>query len=139
MDPNSANQTWSRWTWEIVPSRSLLMWTFPEVRTNCARFAKRAFGLATQMRVTQVDNWWRVDTRTEGHPAHDPSFRAWMLGNWDKFLRAGFGSDSKIDVEVKVEAGSLQDGTPSQQLIIMPTIEIEPEVVAALKRARRKG
>lgn len=50
MNPNSAHQVWSRWTFTVTPGRSIAR-PVANVRDNCARFGRKAFGAASEMRV----------------------------------------------------------------------------------------
>jgi hypothetical protein len=128
MDPNSAHQTWSRWTFGVVPGvrkhRSVR-----EVRDHCKRFTAKAFGSATSMRIDQVlihgVHCVKIDVRTEGHPVNDPQYVEWMAAQFRRFFTEGFGPGTVMRLETKLEAGSRQDGTPSEQLIILPSIAIE--------------
>jgi hypothetical protein len=124
MNPNSKNQTWSRWTFTVTPRRDVER-PFNFVKANCARFGLKAFGSATQMRVTQRENSWTIDIRTEGHPVNEPSYVTYMEANWRRFFIGGFGIGTEVTLTTKLEAGSRQDGTPSDQLIILPPIAVE--------------
>jgi hypothetical protein len=122
MDPNSQNQLWSRWTATVVPSTRTTP-SFALVRENCARFYRKAFGSATELQLVGSDvpgATWTIDCRTEGHPAHDPTYVAYMTENLRRFLCVGFGQQSKVTFDVKIEAGDKQDGTPADQIIIGP-------------------
>jgi len=125
MNPNSGNQIWSKWEFTVTPERKHL--PFRLVRDNCARFARKAFGSSSEMRLTHSTSW-HIEIRTEGSPVHDPHFEAYMSANWRQFLSNGFGEKSHITIITKLEAGSRQDGSPSEQLIIVPPIEI-PELM----------
>ena len=123
MDPNSQHQLWSKWTFDVVPEKPLP--GLLELRTNLARFGRKAFGSASQMRITVLNaKHLRVEVRTEGSPAHDPGFQTYMQDNWDKFFKVGFGLQTTSECQVKVEAGDLQDGKPREQLIVLPKIQI---------------
>lgn len=126
MNPNSRNQIWSRWTFTITPPPGRPRPRFQDVKANAAQFARKAFGSATEMKIkTYRNGQWVIDVRTEGAPVHDQAFVDYMAANWRKFLRAGFGEISRVEVDSKLEAGSRQDGTPSDQLILAPSIVIE--------------
>lgn len=65
---------------------------------------------------------WTIQVRTEGHPAHDPAYVRWMTQQWRRFFDEGFGPGTDVSVNVKVEAGDVQDGAPPAQLIILPSL-----------------
>lgn len=127
MNPNSRNQLWSRWTFVVRPGIAKRH-SFAEVKANAARFARKAFGSATEMKIeVRRDGQWIIDVRTEGAPVHELTFVDYMSANWRKFFRAGFGEQTTVDISSKLEAGSRQDGSPSDQLILAPSILI-PEL-----------
>jgi hypothetical protein len=78
------------------------------------------------MQLTHYPNGgWVIKVRSEGHPVHDPQYVRHIGGAWSRFLRNAFGQNSEIDFSVKLEAGNRQDGTPAEQLIILPTIGVD--------------
>lgn len=124
MNMNSAHQLWSKWTFTVTPGRAAR--PFEEVRTNCARFGRKAFGAASEMRVTKgALTSWVVDVRTEGHPVHDLRYVEWMTAQWRRFFVNGFGVGTVVVCATKLEAGDRQDGRPSDQLIIVPPIAVQ--------------
>jgi hypothetical protein len=128
MNPNSAHQMWSRWTFTVVARRPR---TIKDISANVARFGRKAFGSATAMRARPLVSdargavAWEFDIRTEGHPVHDVAYVTWMTAQWRRFFLEGFGVGTTVTCETRLEAGSRQDGTPSDQLIILPSIAIE--------------
>ncbi len=125
MNPNSANQVWSRWTFTVTPSPRVVVLPFAQVRENCARFGRKAFGSASEMHVRQYAESWIIDVRTEGAPVQDLEYVSYMIANWKRFLRNGFGGSARITVLTRLEAGSPQDGTPATQLIMVPPIPLD--------------
>lgn len=122
MNPNSAHQLWSKWIWVVAAVKHP---KFEEVKLNCARFARKVFGNATAMKIDQkADNTWTISLLTEGHPVHDPRYLAYLKSIWVRFLKNGFGEASKIIVDVKLTAGSRQDGSIAEQMIIIPAINL---------------
>src|SRR5688572_14340093 len=104
MNPNSANQVWSKWTFRVEATRVPAP-SFALVRENCARFGRKAFGSATQMRIThEARGRWLIDVRTEGVPVHDPAFVTFMYENWRRFFRNGFGGAATVTCTSKLEA-----------------------------------
>lgn len=127
MNPNSAHQTWSKWTFTVKPQQAHRILT-PEdkasAHANIARFGRKKFGSASQMRLTFKPIVLVVEVRTEGHPVHDPQYQEWMLKEWRAFFAVGFGMETTVALEAHMEAGSKQDGTPSDQLVILPTLSL---------------
>ena len=123
MNPNSTHQMWSRWTATITPDLTRALPSHDQVKENCARFYRKAFGAATELNITSTTvpgGRWLIDCRTEGHPAHDPSYVTYMTGHLRHFLQNGFGPKATVDLVVRLEAGDRQDGTPPDQLILGP-------------------
>ena len=131
MNPNSGNQLWSHWTFNVFPGR-LLRRTFADVKANVARFGRKGFGSATECRIKEGlsygVHYYLVEFRTEGKPAHDPQYVKYMGESFEKFFAVAFGPGTETHLDVKVEAGSKQDGKPASQLIILPTISAKEQV-----------
>lgn len=122
MNPNSGNQRWSKWTFTITPGGAKRP-PFAAVTANAARFGRTAFGSASQMKVDALAGGTvRILVRTEGHAVHEPAYVAWMTAQWQRWAREGWGAGTTLTGEAKLEAGSRQDGTPPDQLIIAPSI-----------------
>jgi hypothetical protein len=124
MNPNSQNQRWSKWVWFVVPG-TIKARPFLVVRDNCARFGRKAFGSASQMRVRRNLRGYIIEVMTEGHPVHDPTYVDFMRKNWDRFFTEGFGNGTTTKMSAKLLAGSRQDGKPSDQLLILPQLSIQ--------------
>lgn len=136
MNPNSEHQIWSRWVFTVTSRRKARgpyqvkgpQRSFGEIEQNCARFGRKAFGAATEMLVqNRIEGTKVVHTiqfRTEGHPVHDPSYVAYMLTNFTRFFVAGFGPGTEVKLDTRLEAGSRQDGKPSDQLIMLPPLAV---------------
>ena len=137
MDPNSKNQMWSRWTYTVYPM-ALKRPNLATVKYNCAKFGKKVFQSASEMSVMcglekakpgeKRRLFWEIDIRTEGHPVHDTAYVEYVHDLWRRFFREGFGQQCEINCKAKLEAGDRQDGKPADQLIIIPTIKIDPNV-----------
>jgi hypothetical protein len=125
MNPNSANQRWSKWTFTVTPGRTIER-PFTVLKENCARFGRKAFGGATEMRITQTRERVTIEVRTEGHAQHEAPYVEWMRKQWERFLINGFGLGTTVTLETKIEAGSRQDGRPADQLIILPPLSVNP-------------
>lgn len=131
MNPNSQNQIWSLWVWKILVRKKI---PYDQVKQNCARFGRNAFGSSSQMNIQEDEHLnikrgvyyiWTIKVRSEGHQQPDEAYVKYMKDNWDKFLRNGFGNDAVITFESKLEAGSKGDGSPASQLIIIPPVKID--------------
>lgn len=123
MNPNSVNQLWSRWTFVVTP-KVWKTYSFESVRVTCARFARLVFRSATEMKVEEKLRHYVIDVRTEGHPVHDPQFVERVRVMWQKMFEGNFGNGVRVELTTKLEAGSRQDGTPSDQLVILPSIPV---------------
>jgi len=124
MNPNSRNQIWSLWEFLVTPGKQVAR-PFEVVRHNCARFGRREFGSASQMNVEyRASGQWVIKVRSERHPVHDPRFVEIMRERWEQFLTLGFGVGTTVKLHAKLEAGSRDDGTPADQLIIIPPIQL---------------
>lgn len=134
MNPNSANQLWSRWTFEIdelgrhVPRA--------DVELNALRWLRKGFGSAGRARLTEIQTYpfprgrrmgttWRIDVLIEGKPAHDPAFVQSVATQFGRdFVSKGWGPLAQSRVTAEVLAGSKQDGKPPAQMIELPTIPL---------------
>lgn len=124
MDPNSAHQLWSRWTWTVRPGRRVAV-PFEPIKATMARFARQRFGSAGQMRIVEQLDRYIVEVRIEGKPAHDPDYVRHERVRWHMFFLELFGIRTEVELAgPKIEAGSRQDGTPPDQLIILPSIPL---------------
>ena len=128
MDPNSQHQLWSKWTVTVTPPTAPKLRTMAEVETNAARFFRKAFGTATQCRILATPDFWTFEVRTEGHPVHDPAYADYMAQAFARFFTEGFGVGTQVATASKLEAGSRQDGTPADQMLILPTFVIGSKV-----------
>lgn len=132
MDPNSAHQRWSLWEYRVYPD-TLKRPSLAAVKANCARFGRLVFGSASQMRLRHATDatgrlYWEVAVLTEGHPVHEPSYTEWMHQRWRRFFANGFGRTSEVQCHARLEAGDRQDGTPADQLIILPPLPKESTI-----------
>lgn len=132
MDPNSQHQIWSLWTWNVEPPADRFR-PFLEVRDNIARFARKAFGTPTQLRLTYKAPGWIVEIRTEGHPIQEPDYVEHLAERFRTFFRNGFGAESQIRLTTKLLAGAADDGRPAEQLIILPVLERDRNGESALQ------
>lgn len=128
MNPNSGNQMWSLWEYRVYPT-ALRRPDYPTVKANCARFGRLVFGSASQMRLRCATDgvgrlYWEVAVLSEGHPVHDPQYVTWVHDQWRSFFHSGFGA-CEVQVHARLEAGDRQDGTPPDQMIILPTLRVD--------------
>lgn len=85
---------------------------------------RKGFGSSSQMRIRKIGLQYVIEVRTEGKPVHDPGFVKYMADSFSKFFKVGFGNGTTTETEAKLEAGSRQDGTPAEQLMILPGLKI---------------
>jgi len=121
MNPNSQHQLWTMWDYTVVPDPPRHP-SFAQVRENCVRFARLAFGSAGQIQIVQKRRSWHVRVLAEGLPGHDPAFADWMHAQWLRFFQHGFGARCHVTNAVKLMAGDPQTGRPADQMLIVPTI-----------------
>lgn len=122
-NPNSQNQRWSKWVWFVQPG-TIKARPFDVVKHHVARFGRKAFGSGTEMRIRQTQRGYIIEVLTEGVPGHDPDFQKYMREKWELFFQTGFGPGTTIRMTAKLMAGRRQDGSPAEQLIILPMISI---------------
>lgn len=130
MNPNSQNQRWSLWQYRCYPDGTKRP-PFAMVKMNCARFGRLVFGSAAEMRVKHASDgrgYWEVAVLVEGHPVHDGAYTEWMHANWRRFFREGFGPTCEVLCHARLEAGDRQDGTPADQLIVLPGLSVEGHI-----------
>ena len=126
MNPNSAHQLWSLWTFEFTARHAVPY----NVSYNARKFFKQLFN--TDVGQVRVNSWptdsfkttlWSIDLRIEGPPAHDPDCRASVQKQFtEHFMKRGFRLPQFKSMEVSILAGDVQDGKPPDQLIVMPTL-----------------
>ena len=125
MDPNSSHQRWSFWEYRVYPAFAQRP-AFALVKANCGRVGRLLFGSTSRMRLRCATDatgrlYWEIAVLTEGHPVHDPQYTEWMHTQWRTFFQRGFGA-CEVHAHARLEAGDRQDGTPPDQLIIMPPL-----------------
>jgi len=120
MNPNGQGQRWSEWDLRVyevgrhVPRA--------DVEYNAAKWLRAGFGSAGRVKVESRAWGWVVRCVIEGPPAHDPGYVASVRRQWRGFIEQGWGPMSYGLAEVRLLAGSREDGKPSAQLIEMPRI-----------------
>lgn len=126
MNPNSGHQRWSRWDFTIAatvakqPAQDFVL-------DAARRFFRQMFHTTTgQVRVTVLGLSYLVSLRVEGVAVHDPSVRAAVQAQFaEHFVARGFGAGARlVRMDASLLAGSAEDGTPADHLIVLPTIPI---------------
>lgn len=128
MNPNSKNQIWSLWTITVRPPVGMrkIVRNNETVRANVSRFFRKAFGSASQCKIVRAsDGVWTFQVRSEGHPCHDPEYVGYVSSFMKTFFTRGFGVGTVVRVDAKLEAGSAQNGKPSDQLIVLPSLKFD--------------
>ena len=128
MNPNSANQLWSKWTFTVRHKGlgvSKLV-TRAEVESNFAKFARKIFGSAGVIDIKVKRGRLIVEILVESLSVtpHDPRYRDFVNTQASAFFVAGFGPETRVRTESKIMAGSKQDGTPAEQMLILPHTKI---------------
>ena len=120
MNPNSKNQRWTKWV--ITATQTNRVIPFEVFKTNVAKFARKVFGSASVMDIEEGTLVWEVRVLSEGLASHDPTVVEYVKTLWTRFLREGLGPSTMVEVTAALKAGSREDGTPPDQLIIMPSL-----------------
>jgi hypothetical protein len=130
VDPNTTHQRWSHWTFRITSPSPLRRPTVEEVRVNALKFARVCFKSSVgQVRVRKRGAAYRVDVRIEGPPVHDFAYRLAVERTWnERFVLAGFGPAATCRVSARLIAGSREDGSTPDHLIVAPMMTPEYKV-----------
>ncbi len=130
MNPNSQHQLWSRWTFGVLANPTKLP-TLRECRSNFSRWCSLGFASTVgRVRCTctasAAGTVYLFVVEIEGPPAHDPGYRDAVRRQFaGRFMRTGFGSGAHLcRFEVSVLAGDRQDGSPPDQLLVLPTLAV---------------
>ena len=137
MDPNSTHQQWSEWEFTVR-----LLWapffrvTLQDVEYNVATFMRKGFGSSSRMKMEkkqrvvsgELRDTWVFTVQTEAANVNDPGKRQYMLDSVTRFMENGLG---KVDVgmEVRLLAGSPEDGKPAEQWLIMPPSVVTTKMI----------
>jgi hypothetical protein len=128
-EPNSGNQRWSRWTFDITSPDRRRRPSLEEVRLNAMKFARVVFRTTVgecRVRVLRPGRY-EIAFHVEGPPVHDPAYRETMRRTWlEKFTLPGFGPQATLSMDALLLAGSYEDGRPSASLIVAPAIRLVP-------------
>ena len=139
MQVNSANQLWSRWVFGVQADPDKLP-TIRECMPNFRRWVAKGFksrsGRCRIIKPSVLD--YEFEVQIEGPPAHDPEYRGHVKRQFiEHFMFAGFGHSSRlVRYDVDVMAGDKQDGTPAEQMIVMPSIR---SLISEYIKGRRNG
>ena len=132
MDPNSAHQQWSEWTFVVeVAASSPAQLTLDEVATPLGRFFTATMGSAGRMKIHQAYNparrrsVWTVTVQIEGEHVYEAGWRNHVLQAFTLAAQRRFGAGVRVQMDVRLLAGQTEDGTPNSQWLILPTIEDE--------------
>lgn len=126
MNPNSAHQRWSQWTFAIRATPRRLP-GHDEVLDAARRFFRMLFRTtAGQVRIEIRGRIYTVQIQVEGPDAHDPQVREQVRTQFfSDFVHKGFGPGaSLIEMEVRLLAGSAEDGRPRAQLLVLPPLSL---------------
>lgn len=133
IDPNSQHQLWSRWIIGIEASPQKLP-SVREVIANARRYFAAAFKSSVgRVRCDQQGTYYCITVEIEGPPAHDPEYVAALQRDVEaRFVAKGFGHSATVTRFVTgILAGDRQDGTPPEQMLVMPQLVLPPELVRA--------
>lgn len=119
MDPNSANQLWSMWTFTIREAGRRV--SRAEFEHNMVRWIRMGFKHG-RCKVTQRPLGWKVEVLVEGVQANDPAYVASVKKGFADFVRKGWSLGAWGKVECQVMTGEVEQGKPRSQMIEVPSI-----------------
>jgi hypothetical protein len=123
MDPNSAHQQWSEWTFTVVADESP---SYNAIVDNVRRVTAALFGPHGQVRVDPVRRGYRcqIQAETSRDSVMDPQWRIRVKALMTMLISNGWKGAAKVlwD-EPRLLAGSPEDGRPVCQWLIMPSID----------------
>jgi hypothetical protein len=124
VDPNSQNQLWSKWQFEVYElSRHV---SRDAIEYNVAKWLRLGFGSVGTVKISRTAHGWRFALIVEGRPAHDPDFVQSVRVAFNDFVEKGWGRVGAFgSVTAEVIAGSKQDGAPASQWVGIPMIKLE--------------
>lgn len=121
MDPNSAHQLWSQWTFQIWDNGKHP--PFEEVKDNARRWLRQGVGSVGRVRIEENVRTWTIIAQIEGADANDPTYVLSVRNHFQKnFVAQGWGPLAVGEVSVEILAGDDQTGRPRSQLIVMPSV-----------------
>lgn len=124
MNPNSANQLWSKWIVVVRPNVRFQP-SYETVLTNVLRFVRKGFGSGGQLKLEQFPKAWVVTFLVDAqrHP-NDPETFKYFGRAFTLFFNNAFGSQAEVVVKARLMAGPRLDGRPPDQLIMLPSISL---------------
>ncbi|MEO8481091.1 MAG: hypothetical protein ABI634_02705 [Acidobacteriota bacterium] len=131
MNPNSTHQRWSAWTF-VVQARADKRPARLEVVDNARRFFRAGFkSTVGRLQVEVTGSRYVIAVQIEGPPCHDPAYRLHVAGEVrERFVRPGFGPGARlVQMDVRLLAGTAEDGQPAAQLLVLPSIYFDEPVV----------
>lgn len=126
--PNSQNQRWSRWLFGVRTDRRRP--SVQECIENARRFFVKGFGSAGRVRCDRRGTYYSFVVEVEGPPAHDPAYREHVKAQFaEHFVARGFGQGARlVTFEVGLLSGSHEDGSPPDQLLVLPHLKLGIDV-----------
>lgn len=124
---NGQNQKWSKWDFTLSSASFSKAITKAELQQNLNRFFAKLFGTsAIEIKALLRGGKLKLKVLVEGGDIipHDPAYFEWIKAQSTAFFVAGFGASTQVVIEGKLVAGSKQDGTPNEQLVVLPTIKL---------------
>lgn len=127
INPNSQNQMWSRWNFGVQADLNKMP-SLRECEANAKIYFRKLFGSVGRGRVLRHGNYYAFQVEVEKGGAHDPDYQTAVkkdfIGN---FMFKGFGYSARlIRFKVRILAGNKEDGKPSDQLLVIPRIQLLP-------------
>lgn len=138
MNPNSAHQQWSEWVFTVEAAGAQP--ALDAVTVPLGRFFTAIFGSTGRMKIEQALNVarvrtiWTVTVQVEGESCYAPGWRAHVLQSFTLAAQRRFGARVRVQMDVRLLAGQTADQRPNAQWLILPTLQVEPELVPVVTR-----
>ena len=124
MNPNSQNQRWSKWQFDIgIAGKDMRVIRIDELQTNFAKFLRKCFGsTAGRAKIVPRSGGVRINVLIEGSDITptDPAYVAWVKNAATVFFTGRLGAGAQVSVDGKLMAGLPQNGKPADQMLVMP-------------------
>lgn len=95
-------------------------------KSQAGRLTVKLLRTPTDARLIRRASYYYISLLIEGPPASDPDFRAAVKRDFtERFVRVGFGPTARLVMfRCEIVAGDKGDGSPPEQLLVLPTIRL---------------
>lgn len=130
IDPNSAHQLWSRWTFKLKSPTLARQPPQTPLHVAFQRWCSSTFGSVGQAHAdewehthaptgTKVAKGYILWAEVEGPPSTDPSYHVFIRKQFRLFVDLNWGRDVLFEMDVNILAGDAEDGKPPRQLVVI--------------------